>query len=82
MYLSFKECKVFISSFPLNRKGEEKFVYFRFEQLGSHTCIRVDWDDGVVSAHGDEHFCSEWAPDAEYVPGADMTNRVEIPHTF
>ena len=61
---------------------ELKWFYIDFESIGAGTCIHMDFQDGVEIAFGDEHFCSEWAPDTEYLPGIAMELPVIVTHTY
>ena len=63
-------------------KDETKWFYLDFESIGAGTCVFMDFQDGIKQSFGDEYFCSEWAPDIEYVPGVEMELPVIITHTY
>ena len=63
-------------------KDEVKWFYLYFESFGAHTCVFMDFDDGVQKTFGDPWYCNYWMPDVPYEPGVEMTEPVEITHTF
>ena len=66
----------------LSAKDEVKWFFINFESIGAGTCIVFDFHDGIIQSFGDEYFCSELAPDVEYLPGVAMVAPVIITHTY
>jgi len=53
-----------------------------FESLGAHTCLHMDYADGVEYVYGSREYCSEWMPDVDFVEDTVMEIPIEIPYKY
>ena len=66
----------------ITSKDDEKTFDVTFESLGSGSCMVFDFKDGVIKTYGDQHFCTEWMPAADYDQEYDIGSPMIVKHTY